>query len=145
MLLKFLGNGDLPDWLISERSTLSFASSARIKFILIQIYNMLMEAEVNWDASYHYLMNAKLADSQIRTVLAALSFIIQNAVRFDVDAEDLAQELEQLGRPLSHTSIIIRFYCENRRALRKYLRANFRRITESPVFEDLSGARRSRR
>jgi hypothetical protein len=135
MLFKFLGNSDTPDWLMSELNTLSFVSSVRIKFILIQIYNLLTEAEVNWDAIYHHLTDAKLTDSQIRTVLAVLSFIVQNAVRFDVDAEDLAQELQQLGTPLSHTSTIIRFYRENRRALRKYFRANYQRITESPVFE----------
>jgi hypothetical protein len=135
MLFKFLGNSDVPDWLMSELNTLSFVSSVRIKFILIQIYNLLTEAEVNWDAIYHHLTDAKLTDSQVRTVVAVLSFIVQNAVRFDVDAEDLAQELQQLGTPLSHTSTIIRFYRENRRALRKYFRGNFQRITESPVFE----------
>jgi hypothetical protein len=135
MLFKFLGNSDVPDWLMSELNTLSFVSSVRIKFILIQIYNLLTEAEVNWDAIYHHLTDAKLTDSQVRTVVAVLSFIVQNAVRFDVDAEDLAQELQQLGAPLSHTSTIIRFYRENRRALRKYFRGNYQRITESPVFE----------
>jgi hypothetical protein len=146
MLFKFLGNSHTPDWLMSELNTLSFVSSVRIKFILVQIYNLLTEAEVNWDAIYHHLTDAKLTDSQIRTVVAVLSFIVQNAVRFDVDAEDLAQELQQLGTPLSHTSTIIRFYRENRRALRKYFRGNYQRITESPVFEyrsDIVLARRN--
>jgi hypothetical protein len=135
MLFKFLGNSDAPDWIMSELNTLSFVSSVRIKFILLQIYNLLTESEVNFEAIYQHLTDAKLTESQTRTVLAVLSFIIQNAVRFDVEPEDLAQELQQLGAPLSHTSTIIRFYRENRRPLRKYFRGNFQRISESPVFE----------
>jgi hypothetical protein len=77
------------------------------------------------------LTDAKLTESQTRTVLAVLSFIMQNAVGFDVEPEDLAQELQQLSAPLSHTSIIIRFHRENRRPLHKF----FQRISESPVFE----------
>jgi hypothetical protein len=121
-------------------------SCVRIKFILLQIYNLLSEPEVNFDAIKQHLADAKLSEGQVRTVLAVLSFIIQNAVRFDVEADDLAQELQQLGAPLSHTSTIIRFYRENRRSLRRYFRGNFQRLSESPVFDyrsDLVLRRRS--
>ena len=135
MLFKFLGNSDAPDWIMSELNTLSYVSSVRIKFILRQIFNLLTEAEVNFDEIYLHLTDAKLTESQTRSVLAVLSFIVQSAVRFNVEPEDLAQELQQLGCPLSHTSTIIRFYRENRRQLRKYFRGNYQRLSESAVFE----------
>ncbi|KAH0789217.1 COMM domain-containing protein 4 [Histomonas meleagridis] len=135
MLFKFLGNSDAPDWIISELNTLSYVSSVRIKFILLQVLNLLIEAEVDFDEIYRHLADAQLNESQTRSVLAVLSFIIQNAVRFNVDPEDLSQELQQLGTPLSHTSTITRFYRENRQTLRKYFRNNFQRFSEVSVFD----------
>ena len=135
MLFKFLGNSDAPDWIMSELNTLSYVSSVRIKFLLRQIFNLLTESEVDFNEVYRHLADAKLTENQTRSVLAVLSFIVQSAVRFNVEPEDFAQELQQLGCPLSHTSTIIRFYRENRRALRKYFRANFQRLSESAVFE----------
>ena len=119
MLFKFLGNSDAPDWIMSELNTLSLVSSVRIKFILRQIFNLLTDSEVNFDEIYKHLTDAKLNESQTRSILALLSFIIQNAVRFNAEPEDLAQELQQLGTPISHTSTIIRFYRENRNSIRK--------------------------
>ena len=129
MLFKFLGNSDAPDWIMSELNTLSLVSSVRIKFILRQIFNLLTDSEVNFDEIYKHLTDAKLNESQTRSILALLSFIIQNAVRFNAEPEDLAQELQQLGTPISHTSTIIRFYRENRNSIRKYMRSNHQRFS----------------
>jgi hypothetical protein len=87
------------DSLKSEVKTLSFVSCVRIKFILIEVYNLPTEVEVNWDAVFSLLTDAKLPDSQIRTVL---SLIVQNAVRFDVDTEGLTQAVRQLRALLLH-------------------------------------------
>lgn len=135
MLFKLFGNSDAPDWIMSEMNTLSYVSSVRIKFILMQIFNLLTESEVNFDEIYQHLADAKLTERETRSVLAVLSFIIQNAVRFNVESDDLSQELQQLGCPISHTSTIIRFYKEHRISLRKYFRNNFQRLSESSVFE----------
>lgn len=135
MLFKFLGNSDAPDWLMSELNTLSYVSSIRIKFILVQILNLLMNNEVDFDVIYHHLTDAKLNEKETRSVLAVLAFIVESAGRYDVEPENLQQELVQLGAPLSHSSTITRFYRDNRRVLRKYLRNNFERISVSDVFE----------
>lgn len=135
MLFKLFGNSDAPDWLMSELNILSFVSCVRIKFILLQISNLLTESEVDFELIEKHLKDANLSESQTRSVLAVLSFIVQNAIRFDVEPEDLTQELQQLGTPLSHTSTITRYYKENRRQLRQYLRNNFQRFSEPQVFE----------
>ena len=135
MLFKLFGNSDAPDWLMSELNILSYVSSVRIKFILLQIANLLTESEVDFNLIYQHLQDANLTESQTRSVLAVLSFIIQNAIRFDVEPEDLTQELQQLGTPLSHTSTITRFYKESRRQLRKYMRTNFQRFCQPQVIE----------
>lgn len=135
MLFKLFGNSDAPDWLMSELNILSYVSSVRIKFILLQIANLLTESEVDFNLIYQHLQDANLTESQTRSVLAVLSFIIQNAIRFDVEPEDLTQELQQLGTPLSHTSTILRFYKENRRQLRKYMRNNYQRFSQPQVIE----------
>lgn len=120
---------------MSELNILSYVSSVRIKFILLQIANLLTESEVDFNLIYQHLQDANLTESQTRSVLAVLSFIIQNAIRFDVEPEDLTQELQQLGTPLSHTSTILRFYKENRRQLRKYMRNNYQRFSQPQVIE----------
>lgn len=134
MLFKFLGNSDAPDWIMSELNTVSLVSSVRIKFILRQVLNLLTGADVDFDEIYRHLADAKLSEGQTRSLLAVLSFIVQNAVRFNVEPEDLAQELQQLGSPISHTSTIVRFYREQRNRLRKHLRGRFQRLSAFPRF-----------
>ena len=135
MLFKFLGNSDAPDWLLSEMNTLSLVSSVRIKFILLQVYNILCGLQVNYDEINKHLVDSELNDSGKRAVLTILCYIIENAVRFDVEPEDLAQELTQLGAPHSHASTINRFYKEYRRQLRKLLKQNFLRFSNPELIE----------
>lgn len=135
MLFKFLGNSDAPDWVLSEMNTLSLVSSVRIKFILLQIYNIIIGAQVNHDNINMHLQDAKLSDGQKRSLLALLSYIVENAVRFDVEPEDLAQELTQLGAPHSHASTINRFYKEYRRNLRKVFKQNFIQFAKPELIE----------
>jgi hypothetical protein len=135
MLFKFLGNSDAPDWILSEINTLSFVSSVRIKFILQQVLNLMTHSEVDFPFILKHLEDAKLSESQTKSVLAVLSFVVQSAVRYDTEPEDFAQELQQLGTPMSHASTIIRFYREHRRSLRKYFRATIQRLSESAVVE----------
>lgn len=135
MLFKFLGNSDAPDWVLSEMNTLSLVSSVRIKFILLQVYNIIIGAQVNHDNINMHLQDAKLSDGQKRSLLALLSYIVENAVRFDVEPEDLAQELTQLGAPHSHASTINRFYKEYRRNLRKSFKQNFIQFSHPDLIE----------
>ena len=135
MLFKFLGNSDAPDWLLSEMNTLSLVSSVRIKFILLQVYNIIIGAQIDYDEINRHLLDSKLNDSGKRAVLTVLTFIIENAVRFDVEPEDLVNELSQLGAPHSHASTINRFYKEYRRPLRKLFKQNFLRFSHSELTE----------
>jgi len=135
MLFKFLGNSDAPDWLLSEMNTLSLVSSVRIKFILTQIYNILVGATIDYDLIYKHLLDAKLSESQKRSLLTLLAFIIQSTVRFDVEPEDLAQELLQLGAPQAHASTITRYYRSIRRNLRAFYKSNFFRFNEPIIIE----------
>ena len=135
MLFKFLGNADAPDWLLSEMNTLSLVSSVRIKFILLQVLNILIGAEVDYSIINKHLVDAKLTDSQKRAVLTLLSFIVENALRFNVEPEDLAQELTQLGAPHSHASTINRFYKEYRKQLRKQFKQSFTRFSSPELIE----------
>ena len=135
MLFKFLGNSDAPDWLLSEMNTLSLVSSVRIKFILLQVYNIIIGAQIDYDEINKHLMDSKLNDSGKRAVLTILTFIVENAVRFDVEPEDLVNELAQLGAPHSHASTINRFYKEYRRPLRKLFKQNFLRFSHPELIE----------
>ena len=135
MLFKFLGNSDAPDWVLSELNTLSLVSSVRVKFLLRQIFALLTGHGMDYDEISRHLTDAKLDDSQTRSVLAVLAFIIQNAVRFDVEPEDLTQELQQLGAPLSHSNTLTRFYRENRRKLRKYQKTQVQRMSIAKLIE----------
>lgn len=105
--------------------TLSLVSSVRIKFILSQVKNILMGEAVDYAYIDTHLVDANLTESQKRGLLALLCFILQSSVRFDVEADDLDQELQQLGSPHSHASTITRFYRANRLALKKFNRTGF--------------------
>lgn len=135
MIFKFLGNTDAPDWVLSEMYTLSLVSSVRIKFILQEIYKMLLGKSVDYTIIDRHLIESKINESQKKSVLMLLAFILENSAKFNTEPEDLHQELSQLGAPHAHASTITRLYRDIRPNLRKYMSQNIVRFNVSHANE----------
>ena len=59
------------------------------------------------------------AVSDVKAVIAALTFMLSNAVKYDVNSEDLDRELQQMGLPKDHSEPLCRLYHQSREVLRE--------------------------
>ena len=120
MKFRICGGLDAPDWIIAEIVQLAKLSSVRFKLLSMQVIS-----HINDPGGIDYAKVKKLSDSgsfelsDVRAMLAALRFIICNAVKYGVDEQALATELQQLGLPPANSKALLKPY----RSLRRELRA----------------------
>lgn len=102
MKFRFCGDQDAPDWILAEVSVLSKMSSIRVKLICKLVVAALLGNPMNNEKLRKLTTAERLnfTTGDVKAMVAALTFIIANAGKFDVDGvEVLPQELEQLGLP----------------------------------------------
>ncbi|GFR95168.1 COMM domain-containing protein 4, partial [Elysia marginata] len=58
----------------------------------------------------------------IKASIAALAFILSSAAKYDVDAETLSNELQQLGLPKEHTTSLCKSYSDAQSKLQESYR-----------------------
>ncbi len=80
MKYKFSGDNDVPEWLLAEVSTLSKISCVRLKLITRAVINELSGGVLDVE-KVTKLVPPNLTWSDIKAVLAAISFILRGAVR----------------------------------------------------------------
>ena len=108
--------------MIAEMGTLSRISCVRLKLITRQVINELSGGAL--DTEKVAKLAPMLSWSDIRATLAAIAFVLRGAVRFDVDAEKLNTELQQLGLPKENSDGVSRPYRIHRERLRAQARVN---------------------
>ena len=86
MKYRFAGNVDVPEWILSEVGTLSKISCVRLKLITRQLITQLAGGVLDVEKVTKLVGDkAGFTWSDIKAALAAISFILRGAVRFDVD------------------------------------------------------------
>jgi hypothetical protein len=86
MRYRFAGNVDVPEWILSEVGTLSKISCVRLKLITRQLIAQLAGGTLDVEKVTKLVgEKAGFTWSDIKAALAAISFILRGAVRFDVD------------------------------------------------------------
>eukprot|EP01133_Synstelium_polycarpum_P001510 gene1510-1761_t len=118
MKFKFCGELDAPDWLLREISTLSKITNIRIKLLTIQVINSFSGDNIDFEKVEKLVKDAGLALGDIKALIAAIHFIVFNAVKNDVDESTLSNELQQLGLPKEHCDSISRAFREHKDKLR---------------------------
>ncbi|XP_052797523.1 COMM domain-containing protein 4-like isoform X2 [Mya arenaria] len=88
MRFRFCGDLDCPDWVLAEISILS------------KMY----------DKVYKLTADAKFEEGDVKASISALHFILASAAKYAVDADSLANELQQLGLPKEHTASLGKSY-----------------------------------
>mmetsp|Transcript_51774 Transcript_51774/g.82579 ORF Transcript_51774/g.82579 Transcript_51774/m.82579 type:complete len:200 (+) Transcript_51774:64-663(+) len=132
MKFDFCGGFDAPDWLLSEIATLSNISSVRVKLLCNQIISKLVDNTIDFAKIRRLTEDTEFTSSDVKAILSALNFILSNAVRNDVDADTLSNELEQLGLPKESANAIKRAYIKNKQVLSKALK---QRILSLPAIK----------
>eukprot|EP01100_Stratorugosa_tubuloviscum_P001177 TRINITY_DN1263_c1_g2_i1.p1 TRINITY_DN1263_c1_g2~~TRINITY_DN1263_c1_g2_i1.p1 ORF type:complete len:207 (+),score=89.90 TRINITY_DN1263_c1_g2_i1:26-622(+) len=113
MKLKFCGDLDSPDWILREISTLSKNTSLRVKLICAQIIEHILGKELDQEKITKLTRDVGLDQSDVNASIAALIFIISNAVKHEVEDTTLSTELQQLGLPKEHAEVISKSFRDN--------------------------------
>lgn len=126
MKFRFVSGKDVPEWLLAEVSVLSRISCVRLKLITRQVINELAgDGALDVEKVQKLVPNGQgFAWSDIKAALAAISYILRQAVRSDVDHTVLGAELQQLGLPKENSDGISRPFRIHRVRLREQARAD---------------------
>ncbi len=100
-------------------------SSVRIKLICKQILAQLLGNPINAEKLKKLTTGERLNfDTQdVKAMVAALTFILSNATKFDVSEDVLIIELEQLGLPQDICKAVVRVFSASKAELLQHFRA----------------------
>ncbi|BFZ25657.1 hypothetical protein BsWGS_28696 [Bradybaena similaris] len=129
MRFRFCGDLDCPDWVLAEINILSKITSVKIKLLAVQVLKDLLGQDLDYDKVQKLTSDAKFETGDIKASIAALSFILSSAAKYDVDGETLANELQQLGLPREHTTSVCRSYSDGQSQLREHFRRTSLRVS----------------
>ena len=85
MKFKFNSNADLPEWVLAEVSTLSRVSCVRLKLITRAVITEMSGGVLDVEKIAKLVPPTGISWSDIKAMLAAISFILTGAVRNAVD------------------------------------------------------------
>ena len=121
MKLKFCGNVDCPDWLITEITYLTKITPVKLRILGNLICKYIMK-EGDTQKITKILEEMNLSPEEITIVISSLCFIIKSSGKFNVDDMMLSQELQQLGLPQDNADAISKVYKKNKDVLRAFLK-----------------------
>jgi hypothetical protein len=91
--------------------------AAKVKLMVEQILQRILEGEFNYDNVMKLTDDSTLGESDVKACIAVLHFFIASSAKFDVEESTLARELQQLGLPKEQSDAVARPYWENKEAL----------------------------
>ncbi|XP_057337749.1 COMM domain-containing protein 4 [Microplitis mediator] len=114
MKFRFLGDGDCPDWLLAQIITMSRMTSIKMKLLgQLVVKSILNNGEIDEDKIKKLTQDAKLDWDDAISIVSALEMIMTSSSRYEVNADDLSSELQQLGLPKEHSIVIGRLHTDN--------------------------------
>jgi len=122
---KICGDLDAPDWILKEIEILSKMSAVKLRGLCVDIVTKLCGGEIDYDK---VVKATGTEASDTKAVVAALTFMIQNAAKYNVKPEIASLELQQLGLPGGHAGAIERILAKEKDKLRDHFRHNTLRL-----------------
>jgi len=95
----------------------------RIKLIIKEVLASLLTGSIDFTKILSHTATASLNPSEVKACIAALSFILNNGAKYNVDADTLTNELQQLGLPKEHCDTLVNTFMEGKQALRAKLQS----------------------
>ncbi|KAI6648309.1 COMM domain-containing protein 4-like isoform X1 [Oopsacas minuta] len=85
----------------------------KIRLLVTQIVNYILVGKINYHSIEKIANDPKFDISEVKASVAAISFILKNAIRHAVDSDNLSNELQQLGLQKDTSIALSRIYDEN--------------------------------
>eukprot|EP01095_Lingulamoeba_sp_RSL-Kostka_P000260 TRINITY_DN103_c1_g2_i2.p1 TRINITY_DN103_c1_g2~~TRINITY_DN103_c1_g2_i2.p1 ORF type:complete len:129 (+),score=41.61 TRINITY_DN103_c1_g2_i2:90-476(+) len=114
MKFKLCGDLDPPEWLLKEVVVLAKISSVRVKLLSLQIVKHILGEKLDYVKISRLTKVAELGASDVKAMMAALTYIVSNGAKYDIGEENLNEELSQLGLPKEHCGALVRSYRQNK-------------------------------
>eukprot|EP00005_Dracoamoeba_jomungandri_P001368 CAMPEP_0174253698 /NCGR_PEP_ID=MMETSP0439-20130205/3064_1 /TAXON_ID=0 /ORGANISM="Stereomyxa ramosa, Strain Chinc5" /LENGTH=195 /DNA_ID=CAMNT_0015334869 /DNA_START=15 /DNA_END=602 /DNA_ORIENTATION=- len=124
MRFYFCGQLDCPDWVLREIETLSKLSSIRVKFIVKEVVNAINSANLDIEKVTKHTSKVNFDTGSVKGAVAAFTFILYNAAKYDVPDDVLVKEIMQLGLPKETCTALLGPFAANREKLRAKLRSD---------------------
>nr|CAG4649811.1 EOG090X0HLW [Scapholeberis mucronata] len=121
MKFRFCGDQDCPDWFLTQMATLSRLSSVKAKLLAQHVARHLSGQEFNLEKSNALLADSNLPESDVRSLLASIEFVLSSASRFSTGEDHLRAELQQVGLPREHAAALAKVHSDNASAIRDRL------------------------
>nr|CAG4651455.1 EOG090X0HLW [Simocephalus serrulatus] len=118
MKFRFCGDQDCPDWFLTQMATLSRLSSVKAKLLAQHVARHLAGQEIDLKKSNSLLADSKLPESDVRSLLASIEFVLTSASRFSTGEDHLRAELQQVGLPREHAAALAKVHHDNSSSIR---------------------------
>ena len=93
-----------------------------MKLLSLQVVKGICGEEIDYSKVQKFTADAKYELSDIKASIAALSFILSSAAKYNVDGDSLSNELQQLGLPREHSVSLHKVYGDNLSKIQDVLR-----------------------
>lgn len=97
MRFRFCGNLDAPDWLLAEIAILAGVEITSVTALSEGVVSHILGNEFDYALVDELVGSGGLERSDVKAILAALTFIMSSAARYGVDKSTLSTEIQQLG------------------------------------------------
>lgn len=121
MKFRFCGDQDCPDWFLTQMATLSRLSSVKAKLLTQHVARHLTGEAIDLEKSNSLLADSKLPESDVRSLLGSIQFVLTSASRFSTGEDHLRAELQQVGLPREHATALAKVHHDYADSIRKHL------------------------
>lgn len=126
---KFCGDGDCPDYILAAiHSNLCGLSSVKLKVFASQVVKIILSEQPIEDEKFADAFGGRVEDA--KSAYSCVRFLLLSAVRFGIEKDVFAIELQQLGLPREHSLALGKVLNENSAALRENLKSKSLTINE---------------
>lgn len=137
MKFSFCGDQSVPEWFLSQLNLLSNLSFIKLRKIAGLYVNCLVDpaqAQSLTAQILETLLSSDFSESEAKTIVAMLDFVITNTAKNNVDQEQLMKELIDLGIPKENCQSLCKIMEQSQEKLRAHFRQKLLRMNR---FEDL--------
>ncbi|KAK3915572.1 COMM domain-containing protein 4 [Frankliniella fusca] len=135
MKFRFCGDGDCPDWVLTEIPTLTLLTSIKMRLLCGLVAKALAGQDMDVERAKSLTADAKFGEADVQGAVAALRWLLGSASRHSVDADSFSSELQQLGLPREHAQAAAKVFGEHVAAITAHLKTLSLRVSS---LEDVS-------
>ncbi|XP_058451174.1 COMM domain-containing protein 4 [Malaya genurostris] len=109
MKFRFCGEGDCPDWVLAEiHANLALLTIEQLSQVVHHVTMCILGEEIPEDNIRTIFGISKGTMDTPKAAFACIRFLLVSAARFNTESSVFATELQQLGLPKDHTTVMSR-------------------------------------